>query len=165
MPKSITTRPRNDPSVLPSWIRPRLSKLADAPSRGQDWLQEIKYDGYRMHARLDRAEGPADDEDRPRLDAQIPDDCRGRVRSAGKTGLPRRGALRRSPRREDFFQPDPGRPRMRATPTPWSSFCSTSSGAISDQFLPTREVPCGDCHGRITNGARWRCFTSAISSS
>src|SRR6516162_4794063 len=41
MPKSITTRPRNDPSVLPSWIRPRLSKLADAPSRGQDWLQEI----------------------------------------------------------------------------------------------------------------------------
>ena len=138
MPKSITTRPGNDPSVLPSWIRPRLSKLADAPSRGQDWLQEIKYDGYRMHARLDRAEGPADDEDRPRLDAQIPDDCRGRVRSAGKTGLPRRGALRRSPRREDFFQPDPGRPRMRATPTPWSSFCSTSSGAISDQFLPTR---------------------------
>ena len=25
----------------------------DAPSRGPEWLHEIKYDGYRMHARLD----------------------------------------------------------------------------------------------------------------
>jgi hypothetical protein len=32
-------------------------------------------------------------------------------------------------------------------------------------FCRREEVPCGDCHGRITNGARWRCFTSAISSS
>src|SRR5882672_6033256 len=29
-------------------------KLVDAPPQGPDWLHEIKYDGYRMHARLDR---------------------------------------------------------------------------------------------------------------
>jgi ATP-dependent DNA ligase len=26
----------------------------DAPPQGPEWLHEIKYDGYRMHARLDR---------------------------------------------------------------------------------------------------------------
>ena len=53
MAKSITTRPRSDASGLPRWIRPQLCKLVDAPPQGQDWLHEIKYDGYRMHARLD----------------------------------------------------------------------------------------------------------------
>jgi ATP-dependent DNA ligase len=36
------------------WIKPQLCKLVDAPPRGPEWLHEIKYDGYRMHARLDR---------------------------------------------------------------------------------------------------------------
>ena len=39
---------------LPGWIRPQLTKLVDAPPEGSDWLHEIKFDGYRMHARLDR---------------------------------------------------------------------------------------------------------------
>jgi ATP-dependent DNA ligase len=26
----------------------------DAPPQGREWLHEIKYDGYRMHARLNR---------------------------------------------------------------------------------------------------------------
>jgi DNA ligase D-like protein (predicted ligase) len=38
---------------LPSWIKPQLCKLVDAPPQGPDWLHEIKFDGYRMHARLD----------------------------------------------------------------------------------------------------------------
>jgi ATP-dependent DNA ligase len=36
------------------WVKPQLYKLVDAPPQGPEWLHEIKYDGYRMHARLDR---------------------------------------------------------------------------------------------------------------
>jgi bifunctional non-homologous end joining protein LigD len=39
---------------LPQWIQPQLTKLVDAAPEGPAWLHEIKYDGYRMHARLDR---------------------------------------------------------------------------------------------------------------
>jgi bifunctional non-homologous end joining protein LigD len=41
---------------LPQWIQPQLTKLVDAAPEGPAWLHEIKYDGYRMHARLDRGE-------------------------------------------------------------------------------------------------------------
>ena len=54
MPKSIPRRPRDQSPGLPKWVKPQLCKLVDTPPRGQDWLHEIKYDGYRMHARLDR---------------------------------------------------------------------------------------------------------------
>ena len=37
----------------PKWIKPQLTRLvAEAPA-GEGWLHEIKYDGYRMHARID----------------------------------------------------------------------------------------------------------------
>ena len=39
---------------LPQWVRPQLTQLVDAAPEGDQWLHEIKYDGYRMHARLDR---------------------------------------------------------------------------------------------------------------
>jgi bifunctional non-homologous end joining protein LigD len=39
---------------LPQWIRPQLTQLVDAAPDGPEWLHEIKFDGYRMHARLDR---------------------------------------------------------------------------------------------------------------
>jgi ATP-dependent DNA ligase len=39
---------------LPQWIRPQLTELVDEAPDGPQWLHEIKYDGYRMHARLDR---------------------------------------------------------------------------------------------------------------
>jgi DNA ligase D-like protein (predicted ligase) len=54
MAKSMTNRPRGNTSSLPKWIRPQLCKLVDKAPQGSDWLHEIKYDGYRMHARLDR---------------------------------------------------------------------------------------------------------------
>jgi bifunctional non-homologous end joining protein LigD len=38
----------------PKWIKPQLTRNADGAPAGDDWLHEIKYDGYRMHARLDR---------------------------------------------------------------------------------------------------------------
>jgi bifunctional non-homologous end joining protein LigD len=39
---------------LPQWIKPQLTQLVDQAPDGPDWLHEIKFDGYRMHARLDR---------------------------------------------------------------------------------------------------------------
>jgi DNA ligase D-like protein (predicted ligase) len=48
---------RRSPGVAagtPPWIRPQLTELVDAAPEGDQWLHEIKYDGYRMHARLDR---------------------------------------------------------------------------------------------------------------
>lgn len=40
-------------SQFPSWIKPQLTRLVEEAPAGPDWLHEIKYDGYRMHARLD----------------------------------------------------------------------------------------------------------------
>jgi bifunctional non-homologous end joining protein LigD len=37
----------------PTWIKPQLAKLVENAPDGPDWLHEIKFDGYRMHARLD----------------------------------------------------------------------------------------------------------------
>ena len=54
MPKSMPRKPRDQSPGLPKWVKPQLCKLVDTPPRGQDWLHEIKHDGYRMHARLDR---------------------------------------------------------------------------------------------------------------
>jgi len=45
---------RAEETALPSWIKPQLTKLVDQPPEGPEWLHELKYDGYRMHARLDR---------------------------------------------------------------------------------------------------------------
>jgi len=42
--------------ALPRWIRPQLTQLVDAVPDGDGWLHEIKYDGFRMHARLDRGD-------------------------------------------------------------------------------------------------------------
>src|ERR1700738_1628514 len=40
-------------AALPEWILPQLTQLVDAAPEGDQWIHEIKYDGYRMHARLD----------------------------------------------------------------------------------------------------------------
>jgi hypothetical protein len=34
----------------------KLTQLVDAAPEGDQWLHEIKYDGYRMHARLDHGQ-------------------------------------------------------------------------------------------------------------
>ena len=43
----------NDLSRPPKWIKPQLTRLVDEAPAGTDWLHEIKYDGYGMHARID----------------------------------------------------------------------------------------------------------------
>jgi DNA ligase D-like protein (predicted ligase) len=39
--------------ALPTWVKPQLAALVKVAPDGSDWLHEIKFDGYRMHARLD----------------------------------------------------------------------------------------------------------------
>src|SRR6516164_8924001 len=41
-------------TALPQWVRPQLTQLVDVAPDNDQWLHEIKFDGYRMHARLDR---------------------------------------------------------------------------------------------------------------
>src|SRR5260370_23831053 len=54
MVRSLEEWRRGEATALPSWIKPQLTKLVDEPPDGPEWLREIKFDGYRMHARLDR---------------------------------------------------------------------------------------------------------------
>jgi bifunctional non-homologous end joining protein LigD len=52
MPRGVGCRSRAP--VLPEWVPPQLTQLVDAAPDGDQWLHEIKYDGYRLHARLVR---------------------------------------------------------------------------------------------------------------
>src|SRR6201987_6176452 len=53
MTRSLARRRNVEAMALPAWIKPQLTKLVDQPPDGPDWLHEIKFDGYRMQARLD----------------------------------------------------------------------------------------------------------------
>jgi ATP-dependent DNA ligase len=46
-------RRRTEATALPNWVKPQPTKLVDQPPEGAEWLHEIKFDGYRMHARFD----------------------------------------------------------------------------------------------------------------
>ena len=39
---------------LPRWVEPQLSKLVEKAPAGPNWVHEIKFDGYRMAARIER---------------------------------------------------------------------------------------------------------------
>src|SRR5882762_1370026 len=54
MPRPLARRAQAGKGGLPDWIRPQLTELVTEPPAGPDWLHEIKFDGYRMHARLER---------------------------------------------------------------------------------------------------------------
>ena len=56
-PREGVPRPsRGDspPSPLPKFVAPELATLVNGAPRGDEWLYEIKFDGYRALARLDR---------------------------------------------------------------------------------------------------------------
>src|SRR4051794_14102449 len=40
-------------SIMPAFIEPSLAQLEAEAPKGDTWLHEIKYDGYRIQARLD----------------------------------------------------------------------------------------------------------------
>src|ERR1700719_2011471 len=52
MARPVARRPRA--AALPEWTPPQLTQLDDAAQEGDQWLHEIRFDGYRIHARLDR---------------------------------------------------------------------------------------------------------------
>ena len=55
MARPLGGRRRAEETALPAWVKPQRTKLVDQPPPdGPEWLHELKYDGYRMHARLDR---------------------------------------------------------------------------------------------------------------
>jgi ATP-dependent DNA ligase len=39
---------------LPRWVEPQLSKLVQRAPTGPNWVHEIKFNGYRMAARIER---------------------------------------------------------------------------------------------------------------
>jgi len=41
-------------SGLPEFVQPQLATLVKEPPRGDGWIHEIKFDGYRIQARLER---------------------------------------------------------------------------------------------------------------
>jgi ATP-dependent DNA ligase len=53
MARAIARRSRAGASGLPEWIQPQRTELVDKAPDLPDWLHEIKFHGYRMHARLD----------------------------------------------------------------------------------------------------------------
>jgi ATP-dependent DNA ligase len=53
MARPVAQRPA-EAAPLPEWMRPQRTDLVDQAPDGPDWLHEIKFDGYRMHARLDQ---------------------------------------------------------------------------------------------------------------
>jgi bifunctional non-homologous end joining protein LigD len=55
MARTVTHR-RTPAVALPDWIRPQLTELVKEAPDGNQWLHEMKFDGYRMHARLDRGQ-------------------------------------------------------------------------------------------------------------
>jgi bifunctional non-homologous end joining protein LigD len=41
------------PGALPAFLEPSLALLTDKPPRGPQWVHELKFDGYRIQARID----------------------------------------------------------------------------------------------------------------
>jgi ATP-dependent DNA ligase len=109
MARPLGGRRRTEATTLPGWIKPQLTKLVDQPPDGSEWLHEIKFDGYRMHARLDRATVRL--LTRTGLDwtPKYPAIAVAIASLPARQGLSRRGVVRRSPRRQDLVQPDPER--------------------------------------------------------
>src|SRR5207248_8452654 len=53
--KSRAIRPHGaHKAAMPENVIPQLATLADKPPDGSEWLHEIKYDGYRLLARIEK---------------------------------------------------------------------------------------------------------------
>ena len=63
---------------LPDFVPPSLATLRDNAPSGEGWVHEIKFDGYRMQARLDRRQSQAAHPQGARLDRHFKHRGRGR---------------------------------------------------------------------------------------
>ncbi|HEY5306019.1 MAG TPA: DNA ligase D [Pseudolabrys sp.] len=52
--KFMNAREKAGPSALPAFVEPCLATLADSAPESDNWIHEIKFDGYRIQARLDQ---------------------------------------------------------------------------------------------------------------
>src|SRR5580704_17001192 len=108
MARPLARRARAGKAGLPEWIRPQLTELVDQPPDGPEWLHEIKFDGYRMHARIDR--GVVRLLTRTGLDwtHKYPPIAAAVASARGRPDLSRRRAVRGPTRRHHLLQHDPG---------------------------------------------------------
>jgi DNA ligase D-like protein (predicted ligase) len=56
MPRSVRLANAEANARLPAWVKPQLCQLVKQAPSGDEWSHELKFDGYRMHARLDRGD-------------------------------------------------------------------------------------------------------------
>jgi len=98
---------------LPESIRTQLTELVDEAPEGSGWLHEIKFDGYRMHARLDRGAVRLLTRTGLNWTHKYPAIAAAVAVAPGRAGLSRRRAVRRAPRRDHLLQHDPGRVGQR----------------------------------------------------
>src|SRR5947207_4727891 len=54
--RSATAPLQRDPAKMPPWIPPQLTRLVTEAPDGAEWWHEIKFDGFRFHARLDHGQ-------------------------------------------------------------------------------------------------------------
>jgi bifunctional non-homologous end joining protein LigD len=50
---AIAQIPRAKKAALPDFVQPALALLLPRPPEGENWIHEIKFDGYRLQARVD----------------------------------------------------------------------------------------------------------------
>ena len=53
-PKQIKALPGARKAVLPDFVSPQLATLVEEPPSGEEWLHELKFDGYRLLCHLHR---------------------------------------------------------------------------------------------------------------
>ena len=75
---------------LPRWVEPQLSKLVEKAPTGPQWVHEIKFDGFRMAARIDR--GKVQLLTRSGLDGKVSGDGRSLRQAPSEDGIHRRRA-------------------------------------------------------------------------
>ena len=82
---------------LPKKPQAELATLVPEPPKGNEWLHEIKFDGYRMLCRVEEGSSPVFEPQRPGLDGPLRRAGSGGRRAAGRAGDSRRRS--RGPRR------------------------------------------------------------------
>jgi bifunctional non-homologous end joining protein LigD len=55
-PGTVSSKLKATSELFPDWIRPQLATLVETIPKGDEWVHELKYDGYRMLCRIERGE-------------------------------------------------------------------------------------------------------------
>ena len=94
---------------LPSCISPQLTQLVEVAPDGDQWLHEIKYDGYRMHGRIERGAAKLLTRTGLNWTHKYPAIAKSRGRARYVPSLFRRRIVRRRRRRHHLVQYRPAR--------------------------------------------------------